>query len=131
MPSAVTSRVHSLAAALASRIPIQNLESRLWSFGILCVAAVSFIPVAIATFALAAWYRIFVPKPESKTTDRIRTAIVTGGKMTKALATARILKKAGCRVVMGAPHSHCCSTYPLHTLAQPQLLVHAATVRTC
>ena len=33
-------------------------------------------------------------------------AIITGGKMTKALHVARILKRAGCRVVMLETHKY-------------------------
>lgn len=88
-------------STVANLLPIKNAESRMWSIGILCLAAVVFPYVVVGTLVIAAYYRLVTAKPQPAA-GPMRTAIITGGKMSKALATARILKKAGCRVVMGA-----------------------------
>lgn len=75
---------------------------------------------SLATLAFTAWTFPFVvsyiatarlwrrltggaPSPQNATK---KTAIVTGGKMTKALCVARYLKKAGCRVVLVETHKY-------------------------
>lgn len=75
-------------------------ESRLWSLGILLFAAVSFPYVVSLTLFVAAWYRLFGDSTDEasyRIAPNGKTAIVTGGKMTKALCTCRHLKRAGCR----------------------------------
>ena len=72
-------------------------ESQLWSLGILATAAISFPYVLTCTLLLKLYHRLF----SSSTTEfpaPTRTAIVTGGKMTKALCVCRQLKQSGCRV---------------------------------
>ena len=76
-------------------------SSQAWSFGLCVLAATSFPFVLIGTFLLKMWQLLIggSSPPSLPTDDRVpRTAIVTGGKMTKALCVCRQLKQSGCRV---------------------------------
>ena len=91
----------------APYLPKGDLESRLWSFGILCLAAASFPAVLAGTAILYAWSRL-TSAPPAKAEPNGKTVIITGGKMTKSLHTARILKRAGtCNTLQAYPAQHC------------------------
>jgi hypothetical protein len=94
-------------AALTARLP-KCVESRVWSLGLLILAATSFPFVAFGSLCLAAFYRVCMPPPTTTTVlpGKGKTAIITGGKMSKAMHMARILKRAGCRVVMVETHKY-------------------------
>lgn len=79
--------------------------SQLWSAGILALAAFSFPYVLFFTAVSKVFRRLFFKRPEPPPPP-IRTAIVTGGKMTKALCVARQLKQSGCRVVLVETHKY-------------------------
>ena len=89
-------------------LAMSSLESRVWSFGVICFAAASFPIVLMYTLAVAAWYRLIgaAPKRVDPNGTIKRTAIVTGGKMTKALCVCRHLKQAGCRVILVETHKY-------------------------
>ena len=89
----------AMSAALKAK-----LEPRAWSLFVLWTAAVSFPFVVTYAAIVSLWHRLtqkptVYPKPT-------RTAIVTGGKMTKALCVCRHLKRAGCRVVLIETHKY-------------------------
>ena len=78
-----------------------SLESRLWSIGILVVAAITFPYVLTFSLAAAIWHRLrHGRRPTAPMSKKPKTAIVTGGKMTKAMVVCRQLKRAGCRVIL-------------------------------
>jgi len=81
------------------------LSSRLSSLAVLIAAAVCFPFVLTITLALSLFYRLTSTKSPPPASIG-KTCIVTGGKMTKALHTARMLKRAGCRVVMVETHKY-------------------------
>lgn len=89
-------------------------ESQLWSLALIALAVVSFPFVTAYVLAAALWHRLLHGRAGAKQGDEPRvhlagagkTAIVTGGKMTKALVVCRHLKAAGCRVVLVETHKY-------------------------
>merc|ERR1711871_829680 len=89
----------------------RDRSSTIWSLGALAVAAWSCPFVVTYAFAIA-FYRFLTrgkpstPPPTLPTATQRKTAIITGGKMTKALCVARQLKAQGCRVIMLETHKY-------------------------
>jgi len=83
----------------------KDRSSQLWSLAILLITYATFPVVMTYVFWAALWHRL-VHGPKPKVTMTGKTAIVTGGKMTKALCVARQLKAAGCRVILVETHKY-------------------------
>ena len=115
-------RLASLRRTFQSTAPTMtsfkpDLSSRLSSLALIFVAAAVAPPVIFSVLLVTAYHRVSkrvmnilspAQAPTNQSTKRAKpmTAIVTGGKMTKALHAARILKAAGCRVVMLETHKY-------------------------
>ena len=77
----------------------EMLEPRLWSMLVLAGLAVSLPLVATCTAIVALLQRLFGKAPEAVPYNG-KTAIVSGGKMTKSFVLIKQLKAQGCRVVL-------------------------------
>jgi hypothetical protein len=73
-------------------------KSQLSSIGLLVLAALSLPLALLLTALLKLWHRVAGPRAPPTVQTIGKTAIVTGGKMTKALMVCRQLKQSGCRV---------------------------------
>ena len=80
-------------------------SSQLSSLILLLITAWTFPFVASYAVFVSSFRRLLRGKP-STSAPPTKTAIVTGGKMSKALFVARYLKKAGCRVVLIETHKY-------------------------
>ena len=83
-------------------------SSQLYSAAIILTLYASFPFVAAYVLASNLWHRIFSRPKVSATASspNRKTAIVTGGKMSKAYFVAKHLKDAGCRVVLVETHKY-------------------------
>jgi len=77
----------------------EMLEPRLWSMLVLAGLAASLPLVATCTAIVALLQRLFGKAPEAVPYNG-KTAIVSGGKMTKSFVLIKQLKAQGCRVVL-------------------------------
>ena len=77
----------------------EMLEPRLWSMVVLAGLAASFPLVVSCTAIVALLQRLFGEAPETVPSNG-KTAIVSGGKMTKSYVLTKQLKAQGCRVVL-------------------------------
>merc|ERR1740115_336658 len=77
----------------------EMLEPRLWSMLVLAGLAVSFPLVATCTAIVTLLQRLFGASPKTVPSNG-KTAIVSGGKMTKSYVLIKQLKAQGCRVVL-------------------------------
>ena len=77
----------------------EMLEPRLWSMVVLAGLAASFPLVVSCTAIVALLQRLFGEAPETVPSNG-KTAIVSGGKMTKSYVLIKQLKAQGCRVVL-------------------------------
>ena len=75
------------------------IEPRLWSMLVLAGLAASLPFVVSCTAIVALLQRLFGDAPE-KVPSNGKTAIVSGGKMTKSYVLTKQLKAQGCRVVL-------------------------------
>eukprot|EP00964_Phaeocystis_antarctica_P088483 scaffold56308_cov61-Phaeocystis_antarctica.AAC.11 len=75
------------------------IEPRLWSMLVLAGLAASLPFVVSCTAIVALLQRLFGDAPE-KAPSNGKTAIVSGGKMTKSFVLTKQLKAQGCRVVL-------------------------------
>ena len=77
----------------------EMIEPRLWSMLVLAGLAASLPLVATCTAIVTLLQRLFGEAPE-KVPFNGKTAIVSGGKMTKSFVLIKQLKAQGCRVVL-------------------------------
>ena len=77
----------------------EMIEPRLWSVLVLSGLAASFPLVITCTAIVALLQRLFGESPEPVRPNG-KTAIVSGGKMTKSYVLIKQLKAQGCRVVL-------------------------------
>ncbi|MBC7375013.1 MAG: ATP-grasp enzyme, partial [Frankiales bacterium] len=96
------------AAALASQVgkaarpdPVVTVAKTAGMLLLLSAAA----PVNLAVTAVALAHTTLA-RPSRRTADRPRTVLISGGKMTKALALARSFHQAGHRVVLVESHKY-------------------------
>ena len=90
---------HSTLPTTDGRAPTMQPDrsSQLSSLAVIVAAALSFPLVMFTTLVLKLRHWLSTARAPPPATPT-RTAIVTGGKMTKALCVCRQLKQSGCRV---------------------------------